>query len=193
MSEMADAFARAYKDGQWHQGSGSGSSPANTLLYRQFLAGYMRKYQIRSVLDLGCGDWRVGKLIDWSGVHYHGYDVVPELIMANAIAYGKGWVQFTCADILDVPLPPADLVLCKDLLQHWPDAAISDLISRLSGRRALITYDHSNAVLTNIPAGGYRPLDLRAYYTEARHALFYQSVSHEGAVTRNKVVTELVP
>lgn len=190
---MRDAFERAYKDAQWHNGSGSGSSPDNTVQYRTFLATYMRQHDVTSVLDVGCGDWQFSRLIEWPGP-YLGIDLVPELIGYNHVAYGGPLRRFECADVFD--LPPggiADLILVKDLLQHWPDADIARLRGRLDGYRALITYDLGSG--DDIAPGGYRPLDLTAdrYGWPVTEVLRYDSVSHEGTVTRTKVVMELAP
>jgi SAM-dependent methyltransferase len=193
---MHDAFARAYKDGQWHHGSGSGSSPANTAAYRAFLAAYLRDNRVRSVLDIGCGDWQFSKLIDWAGIAYTGIDVVPLLIARNRILYEQPWVRFEYADALDgQSLPSADLILVKDLFQHWPDSAIRELGRRLAGRRALLTYDLNGNSHTDIDPGGYRPLDLAAapFGWPVCERLRYESVSHEGRVRRVKVVMELEP
>jgi SAM-dependent methyltransferase len=204
---MGEAFARAYKDGRWHHGSGSGSSPANTILYREFLARYMRSHRVRSVLDIGCGDWQFSRLIDWTGIAYTGIDVVPDLISDCETRYGTSVIKFACGDVLDGQrLPAADLILVKDLLQHWPDAAVHELGIRLAGRRALLTYDLRCPHPTgrggghwppheDTEAGGYRPLYLTAppFSWPARQLLRYETVSHEGRVRRVKVVTELAP
>lgn len=195
---MSEAFARAYKDGQWHNGSGSGSSPANTVLYRTFLQAYLRSNMIRSVVDVGCGDWQFSKLIDWTGVSYFGIDVVPGIVRLNTLHHsrwaGDMMIRFAEMDGLDGPLPDADLVICKDLLQHWPDSAVQKLAGQLAGRRALLTYD-LGVWHEDIEPGGYRPLDLGRppYSWPVRERLRYESVSHEGTVTRVKVVAELAP
>lgn len=192
---MRDAFARAYKNQQWHNGSGSGSSFANTAKYRHFLNGYLTRNDIRSVLDAGCGDWQFSKFIDWSGVVYTGIDVVPELIIANSLKYETPAIRFAVADILDVRSIPQELVLVKDLLQHWPDAAVHELGRVLQHRRVLFTYDLDTGPHRDIAPGGYRGLDLSAdpFCWPLREAMRYESVSHEGTVTRTKVVMELTP
>jgi SAM-dependent methyltransferase len=194
--QMQDAFARAYKDGQWHNGSGSGSSPANTAAYREFLQGYMRGAGVRSVLDIGCGDWQFSRLIDWHGITYTGVDVVPELIIGNSLKYSAPDIGFAIADVLTLKLPPADLILCKDLLQHWPDMAIRTLADRLAdaGCRALLTYDLDTGPHEDTGPGGHRGLDLTAapFSWPVVERLRYESVSHEGQVRRTKVVMELV-
>lgn len=192
---MAAAFTRAYETGQWHHGSGSGSSPANTRQYRRFLAGYMAEHQIRSVLDVGCGDWQFSRLIDWTGISYYGIDVVPELVVRNALRFGRPWIRFGIGDVLDGrPLPYADLILVKDLLQHWPDAAIQALGVRLAGRRSLLTYD-SGEWQRDIEPGGYRRLDLAVapFRWPVREVFRYYATSHDGQKIRGKIVHELAP
>jgi SAM-dependent methyltransferase len=194
---MLDAFTRAYKDGQWHNGSGSGSSPVNTETYRAFLQAYMEGAGVRSVLDAGCGDWQFSRLIDWTGLdRYIGIDLVDDVVLANTLKYFRAHspvITFTRADFLQMDRPPAaDLVLVKDLVQHWPDAAVHELGRRLAGRRALITYDLDTGPHRDIPPGGYRGLDLTAgpFLWPVTERLRYEAVSHEGTVKRTKVVME---
>ena len=197
-ASMAQTFARAYATGQWHHGSGSGSSPANTARYRRFLATYMRDHQVRSVLDIGCGDWQSTRLINWAGIEYTGIDLVPEVILRNHFRYGhQRNLVFACGDALTVPrLLDTDLIIVKDLLQHWPDTAISQLEERLAGRRALLTYDlRRDGAHADTEPGGYRPLDLtrHPFRWPVTERLRYTSVSHEGRVRRVKVTVELAP
>ena len=197
-TSMAGAFARAYTTGQWHHGSGSGSSPANTARYRRFLAAYLTEHRVKSVLDIGCGDWQSTRLIDWTGINYVGIDLVPEVILRNHFRYGhRRNLTFTCTDALNGHrLPAADLIIVKDLLQHWPDTAISQLEERLAGRRALLTYDlRRDGAHADTEPGGYRPLDLgrHPFRWPVTERLRYTAVSHEGRVRRVKVTVELAP
>ena len=62
-------------------------------------------------------------------------------------------------------LPPLDLVLCKDVLQHWPQDDILVGLDRLaqSARFVLLTNSvAANGLTTNseIPVGGFSPLNL---------------------------------
>lgn len=196
-ASMGEAFTLAYKTGQWHHGSGSGSSPANTAAYRAFLAAYMREHQIRSVLDIGCGDWQFSQFINWGDIRYTGIDIVPEVVSRNQARFAH-WPspRFRTGDVLGgYQIPDMDLVLCKDLLQHWPDAAIGELGARLAGRRALLTYDYSDGPHWDGALGGHRALDLTRppFSWPACERLRYESVSHEGRVRRVKVVMELEP
>lgn len=161
MAADADVFAGIYQDGGWYEGSGPGSTAEATYPWREFLAGYLKAHQIRSVLDVGCGDWQTAALIDWTGIFYHGIDIVPAVIDANIEKHSGVGVLFECADITACELPDADLIIVKDVLQHWPDALIHEFGRRLGGRRALIVNDWlPGLVHADTRLGGYRPLDL---------------------------------
>jgi SAM-dependent methyltransferase len=161
---MRAAFTSVYERAEWAGGSGPGSGEAETAIWRPFLARYMAANDVRSVLDLGCGDWQSTRLIDWAGlgIAYHGIDVVPKVIDGCREKYAGPGITFRCADITACPLPGAELVIVKEVLQHWPNAVIAAFRRRLSWRRALLVNDWAPIGNPDIDAGGYRPLDLAA-------------------------------
>ncbi|HSX07611.1 MAG TPA: class I SAM-dependent methyltransferase [Candidatus Saccharimonadales bacterium] len=139
---MGKAFSGIYRKHNWFHGSGSGSLPENTTVYRKFLEHFIRTHRIKSVLDLGCGDWQSSKFIDWDGARYIGIDVVPSLIETNKKLYANETVQFSCGDFSPCVLPPADLIIIKDVLQHWPNDQVDLFLQRLADcnfKYALVT------------------------------------------------------
>jgi SAM-dependent methyltransferase len=173
-------FEDIYQSGAWGQGSGSGSSEAVTRPYRQFLEDFMRRHRIRSVVDIGCGDWQFSRHVDWSGVRYLGVDV-----SATALGISRQFeapnIAFREADAREEALPPADLLVSKDVLQHWSNDDILRFLPRLQNYRyALITNGFPPKLLpkTNYPrkaGAGYRPIDLAAepFNLKGRWALEY--------------------
>jgi SAM-dependent methyltransferase len=159
---MRAAFTRVYDGAAWTGGSGPGSGEAETAVWRSFLAAYLRENDVHSVLDLGCGDWQSTRLTDWSGIAYHGIDVVPGVVEACRDRYAAPGVTFRCADITTCPLPAADLIICKEVLQHWPNATVKAFRRRLAWRRCLLVNDWAPVGNPDIRPGGYRPLDLAA-------------------------------
>jgi SAM-dependent methyltransferase len=124
---------------------------------------------VRSVVDVGCGDWQLGSLVDWSNVTYLGVDVVADLVETNTRAHAASNVSFRVADATTDRLPAADLLLAKDVLQHWPISAITRFLSANVGRYRyqLLTNDVAStrwAGGTNEETGlgGWRTLDLEA-------------------------------
>jgi 2-polyprenyl-3-methyl-5-hydroxy-6-metoxy-1,4-benzoquinol methylase len=165
MKTARKVFEEIYATNYWGFGSGHGSRPQVTRGYREFVARFIRENCISSVVDFGCGDWQFSRLIDWSGVDYLGLDVVPQLIERHQTRFGRAGIRFEmCPDRL-TDVPSADLLLAKDVLQHWPTSAVQEFLGNVVPRFkwALITNgvtpeSHLNG---DIEMGGFRPLDLR--------------------------------
>lgn len=162
-----DVFERIYEADHWKGGSGVGSAPEATQRYREVLRRVLDELHITSVVDLGCGDWQCSGLVDWSGVSYVGVDIVPEVIRNNELAHGADNIRFVCLDAVRGHLPGADLLIAKDVLQHWRNRDIRRFLGNgLRGYRyALLTNDISSvhwqdAVNADIETGAWRTLDL---------------------------------
>jgi SAM-dependent methyltransferase len=162
---MQAIFEHIYAINEWRYGSGEGSLPINNRGYIRFLQRFMRQNNVRSVLDLGCGDWQFSRLIDWTGIDYLGLDVARPVLAENRAKYARPGVHFEEAPEDFAGLPAADLLLCKDVLQHWPYADIDRLLPQLPRFRfALITNcvrDTIQPTNVDMPVGHFRALDLR--------------------------------
>jgi SAM-dependent methyltransferase len=159
----AAVFQKIYRENTWGYGSGHGSMPKTTASYRAYLEGFIAANGVRSVVDVGCGDWQLSRLIDWQGASYLGLDVVPELVERNQREFGRPDVRFEVSPDDLGELPPADLLITKDVLQHVPNAKIHELVSALPRfKYALITNDIAGSEPNgDIEPGGWRAVDLR--------------------------------
>lgn len=166
-----EAFTEIYNYGVWGRNeygegtSGVGSLPETTETYRSFLQQFVDQYQIQSVVDFGCGDWSFSQMINWENVNYMGYDVVKHLIERNQAKFTRSNIHFFHADATKTGLPPADLLICKDVLQHLSNEDILSFITQLPKfKYCLITNDIDQNTLSssnpNIHTGGFRQLDL---------------------------------
>ncbi len=108
--------------------SGLGSTLENAAPYMQFVENFMRANDIRSVVDVGCGDWTFSQHIQWGDVSYVGFDVVKPVIEANQMKFSTEKIKFIHADIVQTALPAADLLLCKDVLMHMTNQDIALLL-----------------------------------------------------------------
>ena len=120
---------------------------------------------IKTVVDMGCGDWQFSQYIDWSGVQYSGYDIVSSVVAENEAKYSKPNIRFNLYSGDPTELPAADLLLAKDVLQHWSNSSIQNFLPNLSRYKvALITNCVNPAGETfnsEITDGDFRYLDLR--------------------------------
>jgi len=147
----ADVFSDIYAKGTWGNGqdldSGSGSDDAASAPFVALLRAFIAEREIGSVVDLGCGDYRVsGKLADLP-IDYTGVDVVPALVARNEAAFGSDRVRFLCRDIIVDPLPDADLCIVRQVFQHLSNDQIARVLRRLTGFRYAIVAEHHPARL----------------------------------------------
>jgi SAM-dependent methyltransferase len=139
MPTHSEVFDTIYRDGVWRGGSGPGSREDVTRVYRDYLQYFMRVNRVTSVVDLGCGDWEISRHMDWTGINYTGVDV-SAVVLQSTQKFTRDGVRFLRADAMVDPLPYADLLIAKDVLQHWPNADILSFLPQLTKYRlALIT------------------------------------------------------
>lgn len=169
MADAEEIYGEIYASDHWQGGSGPGSTADASAAYRRIVQRLLASVEIRRVLDVGCGDWQVGSLLDWTGIDYTGVDVVGPVIAADRDRFGAANLRFEVADARTGSLPPADLLLIKDVLQHWPTADVQRFLSETLPRYryALITNDIASTHFTgqlnqDIEMGSWRTLDLQA-------------------------------
>ncbi len=163
-------FADIYRHAIWgrnDQGagnSGPGSTLPSTVTYRTFLQQFLKDCDIRSVVDAGCGDWEFSQAIDWSGIDYKGFDIVESAIAQNKQKFAKPNIQFFAGNVVELNLPPADLLICKHVLQHLPTKDVQKFLTQLTKyKHVLLTnsvhLDTMSAANSDIVIGGFRTLD----------------------------------
>ena len=143
---MEKAFTKIYDKNIWGNGSGAGSSPKYNKKYIEFLETFIKDNDIQSILDIGCGDWQFSQWIDWNGCNYLGIDCVKSVIDNNLKNFSDNNIHFKHIDISqninNLPLNK-DLVILKDVLQHWTNENITKFMD------ILITQGHKNILLIN--------------------------------------------
>ena len=145
---------------QYTECSGPGSTLEFSKPYREFVERFILKHGLLSIYDLGCGDAMVGTHIRTFGGHYLGVDVIPERIERNAQLYPHH--SFIVKDLRH-SYPSADLVLVKDVIQHWSNVEIEKWLvhmKRCAFRFALVTNCCYGEVNQDIKTGGWRAVDL---------------------------------
>jgi hypothetical protein len=89
-------------------------------------------------------------------------DVVPEVVEANNRHFASQDVRFVHADARAVELPQADLLLMKDVLQHWTNAEVAGFLPTLRRYPFALITNTTNRVDVNrdCATGSYRFLEL---------------------------------
>lgn len=144
-------------------GSGVGSHPAYCEGYVRFLEQFMQRHKVRRVVDWGCGDWQFSKHVRWGDIGYVGVDVVPALIDKLTSEHPQHTFELASDPWIDHMVVTADLVICKDVCMHLPDADVLRLLRRFSTARHILITNNRQTRGPNVDGdlGGYRALDLR--------------------------------
>jgi SAM-dependent methyltransferase len=119
-------FEDIYSHGGWGGlGSGPGSLPHNARPYVEYVANLLQRHTVRTVVDVGCGDWQMWPSGTFDGIDkYLGVDIVESVIENNKAAFPASRYGFRTGDATSMTLPKGDLLLCKEVLQHLPNADV---------------------------------------------------------------------
>jgi hypothetical protein len=114
---------------------------------------------------MGCGDWQFSRSIHWGSIQYRGYDVVRSVIEQNTSKYSAPNISFHLYSGDPEELPPADLLISKDVLQHLSDNSVAKVLPCLDRFKYSLLTNCVNPRGTTLPSdivdGDFRYLDLR--------------------------------
>jgi hypothetical protein len=122
-------------------------------------------------VDLGCGDFRVGKQLLPLCSSYIGIDIVKPLIHRNQTTYGKVLTQFMHLDIVEDELPNGDVCFVRQVLQHLSNQQIVAVLQKLKKYKWVFITEHyptdNDAIKPNmdkVPGGEVRVYDNSGVY-----------------------------
>ncbi len=154
----SEIFTDIYQREVWGSGSGGGSTPEYLGAYIALVEWLIKVCRPATVLDIGCGVGWIANRINWQDCLYIGIDVVRDVVeQARPRISGEVYVL----DAITDTLPPADLVLLKEVTQHLDNASITTIIEKLRSYPLVL---HCSAwreeVNQEISTGGFRSVDL---------------------------------
>jgi len=146
-------FSEIYRDQRWGKSStdgepffsGSGSRTGSVIEpYISSVREFMGRFPSPpSVVDLGCGDFHVGKRLRDLCSSYVACDVVPELIEYNRTKFQDLDVDFRVLDMTRESPPKADIVFFRQVFQHLSNELINDALIRIQSRfQYIIVTEH---------------------------------------------------
>lgn len=150
---------------------GAGSMVENTYQVRGMLPEIFNGLSVSTVLDAPCGDFNWMALTDLSGVNYIGADYDEEHCLSASMRasqpteYQPKSKVIVTLDVCRDELPSADLMLCRDFLQHLPTDMVFTVLKNFMASHIpwLLATSHDNSENADIvSAGMFRPLNLMA-------------------------------
>jgi hypothetical protein len=150
-----EVFTEIYRRNIWgyqETVSGGGSTLHYTRKLRESLPALIGNLNVRTLLDLPCGDFHWMSRISLPITHYIGSDIVPRLVENTRIRYGRSEREFRTLDLCKDALPQADLLLCRDCLMHLSEEMIFLALANI------IRSDIKYLLITTYPGGRNRSI-----------------------------------
>ena len=164
MHKLEETFTEIYEKNLWKSTesvSGMGSEIEYAKSISKELPVLLQKYNIKSILDIPCGDWNWMKNVDLCGASYIGADIVKPLIEENKSKYPG--VDFRALDLTNDDLPKVDLVFVRDCLGHLSNENVHKAIENIkrSGSKYLLATSFTKWDMNpDIEDGGWKCINL---------------------------------
>lgn len=178
---MENIFTNIYENNTWgsndnmwknknkeYNGSSGGGSKIiyNINTYIPLLKQFILQNCIKSIVDLGSGDFLCGKIIYSDlNVIYNGYDAYKKVIDYNSKYYLQPKYTFTHLDFCNNPdkIINGDLCILKDVIQHWSLQNIYTFLDYLTENKMfkyilICNCCYQTEDNTDIVDGEFRPL-----------------------------------
>lgn len=189
--QMEQKFTEIYDKNKWGGGSGSGSksnTPDNKK-YLSVLEDIITKKGIHTVCDVGCGDFETMKAFDFANIDYLGIDVVQSVIDHDTEHHKRPNVHFERQDISVDPVRGFDLVILKDVIQHWKDEDIVKTLDELVQHNLYVFLANGYKFLRDPTKNNwsqrcldnnyhYHPVDIHKEPLHRYHSLVLQEAKH---------------
>jgi hypothetical protein len=146
----ASIFAKIYEKHQWGGDKSSFSSGTGSVTeeitgpYVRAITAYLRAFGPGrpAVVDLGCGDFRVGRNFLPYCSTYIAADIVPAVIEKHkAAGFGEN-VRFMCLNMIEDELPPGDICFLRQVLQHLSNEQIQKILPKLARYGTVFVTEH---------------------------------------------------
>lgn len=121
--DYKEVFSNIYENygfGGSESRSGPGSTIQETEIVREGIKRIIKERQIKSVVDIPCGDFNWMKEIVFNFENYIGGDIVEKCIEDNNEKYSNSRIKFINFDLLKDEIPEADLLIVRDVIGHFP-------------------------------------------------------------------------
>jgi len=171
---MEDIFTNIYESRVWGNnknnnysgGSGGGSDVKYNKKYIEIIKKIIKDNNINNIVDLGCGDFRIGRLLyDDINVLYTGYDAYKKIIDYHITQYSEPKYTFKHLDFYTnkESIIEGDLCILKDVIQHWTTEQIYIFLDYLIESKKfkyilLVNCCNQNKNEESCKTGGWRPL-----------------------------------
>lgn len=163
---LQSIFTNIYDNKAWgsvETVSGEGTLLVNTQSIRELIPCLFKELNIRTVVDAPCGDYWWFSHCDVDIDYYVGVDIVKDLINFCHTKYGDMKHSFMYADLCEIIVPRADIIICRSCLIHLSNENSLKLLENFkkSGSTYLLISTDTSAMHNNeIEDGKFRHVNM---------------------------------
>ena len=135
----SDIFDKIYNDGIWGKDefgrptSGSGSHSFDVVKpYVEAVKTEIKTLSCATIVDLGCGDFNVGKNFIDNCTKYVACDISKIILEQNQQIYQYENLEFNQINLAEDELPKGDLAFVRQVLQHLSNREIKKFVDYLN-------------------------------------------------------------
>ena len=176
---IEEVFTDIYLGNRWGGAKGqfcSGNGSTDDAIVSSYVSMVAEKsrsegFRGRAFVDLGCGDFHVGRQLLPFCSQYAGADIVKPLIARNQEEFGSPSVRFVGLNIVEDALPEGDVCFVRQVFQHLSNRQILAVLPKLRAYRWVFITEHypteSGAIRPNkdkVPGADIRLYDNSAVY-----------------------------
>lgn len=145
-----EVFSEIYKTNEWGGEKGEFNSGGGTTgeAIAEAYVGYFKNLEKEiplstlRVVDLGCGDMRIGNQISGLFGSYTGVDIVKDLIKSHQERFANEKTDFVCLNIVEDELPEGDVCLVRQVFQHLSNEQIQQVLAKLNRYSYVFITEH---------------------------------------------------
>ena len=139
MGKLSTYFENIYKEKIWggdnseifFSGEGSNISPTIPFYIDTIKTFFTSLTYKPNVIDIGCGDFNIGKELVPFVNNYLAVDVVDSLIQHNKSIHNYPNVTFETLDITNSPSPTTDVIILRHIFQHLSNKDILNSLKNI--------------------------------------------------------------
>ena len=147
---IEEVFTEIYQTNKWGGSEGefcSGLGSTDEQIVSPYVSmvsekAYSEGFLGLTFVDLGCGDFRVGKQLLPLCSSYLGVDLVKQLICRNQEQYGNETTRFMHLNIVNDTLPEGDVCFVRQVFQHLSNQQINAVLPKLKMYKWVFITEH---------------------------------------------------
>ena len=195
-NRLTEVFNEIYAKKKWGLGSGTGSIPIFNTPIINFINNYINSHpDILTILDVGCGDFKIGSRLTLTDKKYTGIDTSGIIIDFSKRKYTNKNHRFLHMDAVCDNLPEADLIIIKDVFIHLSFENIQKILNKINPYKHVIIQNDiykKNMMNVDISNGDFRALDMRlSPFQNSGYQLAHQYV--EGMQLPAFIASKFIP